>query len=89
VCPVKIDIPRILVHLRSQMPKPPAERAAMRVLAWAFGRRPRFERLQRVGRRLAPLGNRLPGPAAAWRRSREMPTAPQQSFREWWRDRRP
>jgi L-lactate dehydrogenase complex protein LldF len=89
VCPVKIDIPRILVHLRSQTPKPPAERAAMRVLAWAFGSRRRFERLQRVGRRLAPLGNRLPGPAAAWRRSREMPAAPQQSFREWWHDRRP
>jgi L-lactate dehydrogenase complex protein LldF len=87
VCPVKIDIPRILVHLRSRTPKPTAERASMRASAWTFSRRQRFERLQRLGRRLAPLAGRLPGPPAAWRRSREIPAAPQQTFREWWRER--
>src|SRR5215207_6156306 len=39
VCPVKIDIPELLVHLRGRAEKPRGERAAMRALAWTFGSR--------------------------------------------------
>jgi L-lactate dehydrogenase complex protein LldF len=44
VCPVRIDIPEVLVHLRSQVVDahrgdrvPKAEALAMRATAWAFG----------------------------------------------------
>jgi len=40
VCPVKIDIPSILVHLRGQAPKENAEQLAMRALARVFQHRP-------------------------------------------------
>src|SRR5690348_12392864 len=42
VCPVKIDIPKVLVHLRSLAPKPRAKTAALRAAAFAFGGRRRF-----------------------------------------------
>ena len=45
VCPVKIDIPRVLLHLRgkpSQVSAPAGERAAMGLAAWMFAGRRRF-----------------------------------------------
>jgi L-lactate dehydrogenase complex protein LldF len=61
VCPVKIDIPEVLVHLRSKVvesqgasPDPrrrlAPERLALRALGWVFGGRRRFEWAQRLGR---------------------------------------
>jgi L-lactate dehydrogenase complex protein LldF len=58
---VKIDIPRILVHLRGTAVRsrqdapglagrPDAEALAMRSLARVFGDRRRYERAQRLGR---------------------------------------
>ncbi len=85
VCPVKIDIPRVLVHLRRQTPKATGEAAVMRLVAGAFGSRRRYElaqRLARAGR--GPLA-RLPLPG--WSVSREAPEIPAQSFRDWWRER--
>ncbi|HZR94518.1 MAG TPA: LUD domain-containing protein, partial [Gaiellaceae bacterium] len=87
VCPVRIDIPRVLVHLRGRTAKPAAEGTSMRLLARAFGDRGRFERAQRLalaGRRI-PGAGALPGPLRAWTRSRELPVAPHESFRDWWR----
>ena len=96
VCPVKIDIPQVLVHLRGKevaaRAASPArarldpERAAMRSMAWVFADRTRYERAQkaaRLGRRL----DRLPGPLRGWTAARDLPTAPPQSFRDWWRAR--
>jgi len=84
-CPVKIEIPRVLVHLRAKAPKPRAERRAFAALAWAFADRRRYER----GQRLARLGRGLGrlGPLRGWTESRELPQVPDTSFREWWRDR--
>ena len=52
VCPVRIDIPRLLVHLRGRVVReqgaPLGERAAMRVLAVAFARRRAYEAAQRA-----------------------------------------
>src|SRR5207245_7815035 len=45
VCPVKIDIPTVLLHLRGQAVRAkaaPSERVTMRGLAWLFGSRARF-----------------------------------------------
>ncbi|MEA2451085.1 MAG: L-lactate dehydrogenase complex protein LldF, partial [Thermoleophilaceae bacterium] len=84
-CPVKIDIPSVLVELRAQVveAKPPlAEGAAMRAMAKAFGTRRAYERAQRLAR----AGRRvrwLPG----WSRARDLPPVPEQSFRDWWRAR--
>jgi L-lactate dehydrogenase complex protein LldF len=89
VCPVKIDIPSILVHLRGRVVRetgaPMKERAAMAAMARLFSSRRAYEAAQRTAR----LGR---GPLAGaalrpWTRSRELPSPPRQSFREWWRER--
>jgi L-lactate dehydrogenase complex protein LldF len=84
VCPVKIDIPEVLIHLRGRAEKSRAERGAMGALAWTFASRRRYERAQRLARtgRL----DRLPI-VPPWQRMRDLPEVPKQSFREWWRER--
>ena len=96
VCPVKIDIPRVLVHLRGRVVAEGAsgtgERAAMRALAWTFAGERRYRRAQQLGRAggrpFARRGHiaRLPG-LGAWTETRDLPPVPKQTFREWW-DRR-
>jgi L-lactate dehydrogenase complex protein LldF len=98
VCPVKIDIPSVLVHLRGKVVdagrgRPSAEGVAMRALARVFGERRRFERAQRLARAgqwpLVRRGRiqRVPGPLAGWTATRDLPPVPEQTFREWWRAR--
>ncbi|MGW0464792.1 LutB/LldF family L-lactate oxidation iron-sulfur protein [Streptomyces sp. NPDC003027] len=89
VCPVAIDIPEVLVHLREKVAENPGhrtERAAMGAAAWVFGH-PRVlaagQRLASFTRRLHPA--RLPGPGRAWTDSRELPDVPAQPFRTWWK----
>jgi L-lactate dehydrogenase complex protein LldF len=82
VCPVKIDIPSILVHLRGRVVR---ERAAMATMARIFSSRRAYEAAQRT----AKLGR---GPLAgaalrSWTRARELPAVPEQTFRDWWRER--
>jgi L-lactate dehydrogenase complex protein LldF len=91
VCPVKIDIPGVLVHLRGRAIRETndgslTERVAMQALARLFGDRRRYEVAQR-GARLTRLAAQLPGPLRAWSVVREPPEAPAQTFRNWWRDR--
>jgi L-lactate dehydrogenase complex protein LldF len=97
VCPVKIDIPKVLVHLRAKAVQAgghPGERAAMATLAWTFGGRRRFLAATRLGRILQrPLARdglirRLPPPLDAWTRTRDLRPLARRSFREWWRRRR-
>jgi L-lactate dehydrogenase complex protein LldF len=96
VCPVKIDIPEVLVHLRGEVverKQADPEKLAMRALARVFGDRRRYERAQRLARAgRSPIGRglarRLPGPLAAWTSSRELPEVPEKTFREWWRETR-
>jgi L-lactate dehydrogenase complex protein LldF len=96
VCPVKIDIPRVLVHLRGRVvaegAAAPAERAAMRALAWTFAGERRYRSAQRAGRAgsrpfsRGGLIHRLPG-LGAWTETRDLPPFPKQTFREWWDER--
>ncbi|GLW93883.1 iron-sulfur cluster-binding protein [Actinokineospora globicatena] len=81
-CPVKIDIPRALVHLRGKVAHPPGERAAMRAAAWVMARPPRFA-VARLAARLGARLARLPGPWRRWTEARDLPT-PGESFRDWW-----
>jgi len=96
VCPVKIDIPTVLLHLRAAAVRttaPRGERAAMRVVAWLFGGQRRFEWAQRLGRLAQrPLIRRgairaAPGPLSAWTRTRDLKPFAPQSFRDWWAQR--
>ena len=97
VCPVKIDIPRVLVHLRGRVVAREreagterGERTAMRGLGWVFARPGIYAAAQRLGAAMtAPLRRRgrsitrLPGPLSGWTQGRDLPP-PQSSFRDWW-----
>jgi L-lactate dehydrogenase complex protein LldF len=95
VCPVEIDIPRVLVHLRSRVVEssPPwqPEKAAMKGLFRAFSSARAFERAQRAARigsrPLARAGRiaRLPWPLSGWTETRDLPAPPAETFRDWWR----
>jgi L-lactate dehydrogenase complex protein LldF len=90
VCPVAIDIPQVLVHLRAQVAERGgrghrAERAAMRAARWVMANPKRFaaaEHMVTRTRRVQP--KRLPGPGRAWTDSRTLPEVPAQTFRDWW-----
>jgi L-lactate dehydrogenase complex protein LldF len=92
VCPVAIDIPTMLVHLRSRVvAEDPhrAEAAAMRAAAWTMRSPRRWAgalRALRLGRPIARR-RRLPPPLSRWMVSRDLPVPPQQTFRDWWRGR--
>jgi L-lactate dehydrogenase complex protein LldF len=95
VCPVEIDIPRVLVHLRGRVvdsePWWRAEKAAMRAMYRAFSSARAFERAQaaaRLGSRpLVRNGRipRLPWPLSGWTETRDLPEPPAETFRDWWR----
>jgi L-lactate dehydrogenase complex protein LldF len=84
VCPVKIDIPSVLLHLRARAPKRRDERAVMRTLARVFGSARLYERAQRLARLAGPAARRLPGPLAQWTKTRDLPPVARETFREWW-----
>jgi L-lactate dehydrogenase complex protein LldF len=101
VCPVKINIPEVLVHLRGEVVRHKQEHGsgmdpenmAMKFLARVFSSPSRFERAQKIGR----LGQRffmkgdviekLPGPFGGWSTTRDVFPVASQTFREWWRTR--
>jgi L-lactate dehydrogenase complex protein LldF len=94
VCPVRIDIPSVLVHLRARgveaKGKRTPEAAGMATLAWIFGNPKRYETAQKAGslaRFLARDGKiaHLPWPGSKWTDSRDVPAPPKESFRAWWR----
>jgi L-lactate dehydrogenase complex protein LldF len=95
VCPVEIDIPRVLVHLRGRVvdgePSWAPEKAAMRALYRVFASPRRYEAAQRAAR----VGSRpftrdgrierLPWPLSGWTSTRDLPEPPAETFRDWWR----
>ena len=92
-CPVRIDIPAILVHLRAAQVDAGHSRGqdlAMRAAAWTMRSPRRFalaERLLRAGRWVAGSEHRitaLPWPGSRWTASRDVPEPPAETFRQWW-----
>jgi L-lactate dehydrogenase complex protein LldF len=86
-CPVKIDIPAILVHLRNEVPHPRSEAAVMAAAAYTMDRPRLYAAAQRAARltRLAgPRGRGLPPPLNGWTVGRDLPEPPKQTFRDWW-----
>jgi L-lactate dehydrogenase complex protein LldF len=102
VCPVKINIPEILSHLRGRVvsgrSKPLGalhpEAIIMRAMQWIFSSSARFSVAQRLGRiaqrpwiRQSGWIERLPSVLAGWTRTRDLRPLPPQSFREWFQAR--
>jgi len=97
VCPVKINIPEILIHLRTRVvdsgQSPFTERLAMKGAAFAMASGDRLSiahAFARVGQR--PFEHegkleRLPGLLAGWTAFRDMSAIPSESFRQWWANR--
>ncbi len=89
-CPVKIEIPSLLVHLRGRVIREQKsslspEALAMKTVAAVFSSQSRYERAQKLARLgRGPLAKAaLPG----WSAMRELPDPPKQTFRDWWRGR--
>ncbi|WP_045746142.1 LutB/LldF family L-lactate oxidation iron-sulfur protein [Actinoplanes rectilineatus] len=86
-CPVKIDIPSILVHLRNQAPHPRAERAVMATASRVMQNPRLYARAQRAAKLARIVGRRgrgLPPPFSGWTAGRDLPEFPDQTFRDWW-----
>ena len=98
VCPVAIDIPQMLVHLRSRVVEakrehrwvPSAEQAVMASAAYVMASPARWTAALRAARLGRLLGGRrrrisaLPPPLSAWTGTRDVPLPPTRPFRDWW-----
>jgi L-lactate dehydrogenase complex protein LldF len=97
VCPVRLDIPRMLLELRKQAVAEADVLFSLRVGLWGFGFAASKPFLYRAGaglfRRFSRLLSRegwihkLPGLAGGWTRSRDLKAPAPKSFQELWRDR--
>jgi L-lactate dehydrogenase complex protein LldF len=99
VCPVRIDIPEVLVHLRGKVVEeahhgvPGPEDLGMRAAGWVLADAGRLGTAQRaLGVAARTLGRRttlgavpVPGPATRWTGARDVPAPPREPFRQWWR----
>lgn len=89
-CPVRIDIPEVLVHLRAKVVdghrgdrRPKAEALAMRAASRTLSDSRRLRRLERIaGRTGRFVPPRLPVPG--WSSARDVPAPAPESFRDWW-----
>ena len=96
VCPVKIDIPTILIHMRARtvdvkrnlvpdvwdlamgLSTPVMSNAKL----WKAANVP--TKATRLFAKKGAIGA-LPFPASLWTRARDLPVAPKETFREWWK----
>ncbi|GAA3075124.1 LutB/LldF family L-lactate oxidation iron-sulfur protein [Pseudonocardia yunnanensis] len=97
-CPVRIDIPSLLVRLRARHVDeqrsahrvPSAEALSMAAAAWVMASPTRFAAAEKASRAARLLGrsagriSALPPPLSAWTASRDAPRPPAETFREWW-----
>jgi L-lactate dehydrogenase complex protein LldF len=103
VCPVKINIPEVLIHLRNKVVEQntsgfagafDTEALGMKAMAAIFQSERRFRAAQRLGRVGGSLLSNedgwithLPGIFGAWTRARDLREIPDESFRTWWEKR--
>ncbi len=100
VCPVKINIPEVLLELRAQVVNQERKLAGrifdpmymgLRVANFLFSNAGRFHLAQRLGRIGARLFTRkdgwmhsLPSVGGKWTQTRDLRGLPSQNFHEWW-----
>jgi L-lactate dehydrogenase complex protein LldF len=103
VCPVKINIPEVLIHLRNKVVLQntagvaglfDVEAGAMKAMAMIFRSERRFRAAQRLGRVAeSPLVKKdgwigwLPGMLGGWTQVRDLQEMPKETFRDWWEKR--
>jgi L-lactate dehydrogenase complex protein LldF len=103
VCPVKINIPEVLIHLRNKVVKQntagvagllDVEAGTMKAIAMIFRSERRFRAAQRLGRIAeSPLVGKdgwiswLPGLLGGWTQVRDLQEMPKETFRDWWEKR--
>lgn len=103
VCPVRINIPEVLVHLRGKVVAEKqatiqgtlaAENIGMKAIALVFRHQTLYEAAQKSGQLAQHFFvtdgyiEQGPGPLASWTKMRDFPAMANQSFREWWRERK-
>ncbi|MET8206200.1 lactate utilization protein B [Streptomyces sp. NPDC005373] len=95
-CPVRIDIPRVLTHLRARAveakPVTSPEALAMSAMTEVLARPRVYEKAQRAGGLVGGFAKdgtftRLPWPGSRWTATRDVPAPPAESFRTWWKKR--
>jgi L-lactate dehydrogenase complex protein LldF len=100
VCPVKINIPQVLLELRAQVTNQERHQftrfldpmyLGLRIANLLFARAGRFHLAQRLGRIGIRLFTRrdgwihsLPGIGGKWTQTRDLRGFPRQTFHEWW-----
>ena len=100
VCPVKIDIPEVLIHLRGKIVRKEQETLAGKLGVWNLGMQmaaailkngQRLHAAQRLGRvaQMPFVGDggfieSLPFMLGGWTETRDLAELPAESFREWW-----
>ena len=103
VCPVRIEIPKVLLHLRGRVVETGPtfgftsgsnqEGLIMRLLGWAFRSRRAYRWGLWVARKLLKGHARdgwmtsLPGYGKGWTQGRDVPPLAEESFRDWWEGR--
>jgi L-lactate dehydrogenase complex protein LldF len=103
VCPVKINIPEVLIHLRNKVVLQntagvaglfDVEAGAMKAMAMIFRSERRFRAAQRMGRVAeSPLVGKdgwigwLPGLLGGWTQVRDLQEMPKETFRDWFEKR--
>ena len=90
-CPVRIDIPSILVKLRADAVEAgaggAAQDTAMQAAAWVMTDSRRWSAAIAGGKVLSWRRRgfrKLPWPASVWTRARDLPPLPRSTFRSWW-----
>jgi L-lactate dehydrogenase complex protein LldF len=90
VCPVKIDLPKILLDLRAEVvhrSKDKTEGRAWRIFSWIMQRPRAYARMGKLARmsaRSMPAAAKYVGTLKAWLSQRDLPAMPERSFREMW-----
>lgn len=97
VCPVRIDIPRVLVHLREKIliegGGGTVEKLSFVLLGRLLNSSRAFEFAGKTMTRLhtllsrMPTGGFLPGVLGSWSGARDFPDVPSRTFRMWWEGR--
>jgi len=97
-CPVKIQIPELLIRLREELHREPEQKNRLESLGywlWAMTiKRPWLYRLatwlaaRTIGRlkRGSPWIRRLPGQLGGWTEKRDFPAPAPERFRDWWNE---
>lgn len=103
VCPLKINIPEVLIHLRHRVVQKSSFFSSERLMMHLAGRVFRNEAIFRIGQKVAhtvasALTSRdtrgqkwirhLPGVLSGWTKTRDLAIPPKQTFREWFEHRK-